>query len=71
MVFDDVKIGDKFRDKQKGIILTVTELTPRGFKYDCTPHHIYPARMGPSLCTSGELYYKEHDYIDWSMYELA
>lgn len=68
MVFDDVKVGDKFRDKKRHITLTVTELTEGGFKYDCTPHHVLPARYGFSEVKSGELFYNFHKYIDWDMF---
>lgn len=68
MIFDDVKIGDQFREKISGRTLTVTELTEKGFKYDVLPHyHAYPARYGPSLVMNGELFVNNpdvHDYWD-------
>lgn len=67
-VFQDVKVGDKFRDIGKGIILTVTAITPEGFKYDCTPHSIYPARFGLSTVTCGELYHIDADFVSWDMF---
>lgn len=68
MIFDDVKVGDKFRDMiTYPTTLTVTELTDRGFKYTCTPYSALPARMGMSTVTGGELYYKDHLYINWDV----
>jgi hypothetical protein len=56
MIFDNVKVGDKFVSKTgtpPGWI-KVTELTDNGFKYECEPYNVYPLRYGPSLATSGE-----------------
>lgn len=58
MVFDNVKVGDRFRPKfnSLGGVITVTRLTSRGFEYTVeTPYHAFPARYGPSLVTGGEL----------------
>jgi hypothetical protein len=66
-VFKDVKVGDKFMDKvHPERIMTVEELTPRGFKYTMfPPYHCLPARMGPSLVVGGELYWIDHPYVSW------
>lgn len=64
-VFANVLVGDRFCEKQTLYFLTVTELTNIGFKYDITPHHIYPARYGPSLVKSGELFWKEFPEQNW------
>lgn len=58
MVFDNVSVGDKFRNLSNGLPrwIRVTELTERGFKYECEPYNVYPARYGPSLCSGGELF---------------
>lgn len=60
-VFEGVKVGDRFKSKlaytyaMEGV-LTVTELTPQGFKYTVEkPYHLFPARYGPSMMKDGEL----------------
>lgn len=60
MIFDDLKVGDTFRQKSGASPswIRVTEITENGFKYVCEPHHVYPARYGPSLVTNGEFYVK-------------
>lgn len=57
MVFDNVRVGDRFKEKQTGRTFEVTDLTVMGFKYKMDqPYHALPARMGPSLVTEGELF---------------
>jgi hypothetical protein len=51
--------GQRFREKSSGRCITVREVTDRGFKYELylgDQYHAYPARMGPSLVTGGEVY---------------
>lgn len=71
MIFDDIKLGDKFRDVQTQRILTVTELTEKGFKYTCEPYQVFPARYGQSTSTGGEVYsnLKEHREFFDRIYE--
>ena len=60
-VFEGIKVGDRFKSTSaynyamEGVI-TVTELTEKGFKYTVEkPYHCFPARYGPSLVEGGEL----------------
>jgi len=69
-VFSNVKVGDRFRDLHTGNVIKVTELTEKGFKYECTPYHALPARYGPSLVKSGEIFNKINPQVSWDhMYE--
>ncbi|MGH7744296.1 MAG: hypothetical protein ACREQ5_05670 [Candidatus Dormibacteria bacterium] len=70
MLFDDVKVGDRFRDKQVYKVMTVTELTERGFNYDIEPYQAFPARYGCNLVTNGELLYKDYPELAecWSIH---
>jgi hypothetical protein len=61
MIFDDVKVGDKYLDKHWNQVLVVTKITENGFEYEVESpkRHLYPARYGPSLHTGGELFVKK------------
>lgn len=62
MIFDNAKVGDRFREVRSGRLIEVTEITVMGFKYKFeVPYHAFPARWGPSLVTEGELYIKNPD----------
>jgi len=56
MIFDNVKVGDQFKEKQTGRIITVTELTEMGCNYICNP---YNCKLGINqfvTVTGGQLY---------------
>jgi len=63
MIFDNVKVGDKFLEKHSNRILTITELTEKGLKYTCEPYSIkigYDAGIPQlGMVSGGELLIKE------------
>lgn len=65
MIFDDVKVGDQFRERNSGRLITVTELSAKGFHYTCEPYSIKIGYNGvvPEFGTvkGGELFVKDHD----------
>lgn len=67
MIFDNVKVGDKFLYKATDEVIEVTELSEKGFKYSVeNPHrHMWPARYGPSLHMGGEMFTKHNGYGDF------
>ena len=40
MIFDDVKVGDQFRESLSRRLITISELTEKGAKYTCDPYGI-------------------------------
>jgi len=66
MIFDNVKVGDKFIRSSDGVLMIVTELIESGFAYTCTPHNPLPIRWGFVPVTSGKLFYKSHPYVEWN-----
>ena len=57
-IFQSVKIGDKFKEKNTGRIITVSELTDKGFNYTCEPYSQKFSNFPPQFGTisGGQLY---------------
>ncbi len=61
MIFNNIKIGDQFKELSSGRVLIVTELTEKGFKYDLDKSYSqklanWPIQFGTIV--GGEIYTK-------------
>ena len=66
MIFDNVKVGDMFKEKSTGRIITVDCMTEKGFKYTCDPYSQKFSNDPPTFgtITGGELYINIEEHLN-------
>jgi hypothetical protein len=70
MVFDDVKVGDQFKEKSTGRLITVTKIESYGIDYTLEPYSIKWGQGVFHTVTGGRLYTKNPDINCWDfLYE--
>lgn len=55
MIFENVKVGDQFKDKATGRILTITGVGPSRVQYTCEPYMVHGDK-GMLIVTGGTLF---------------
>jgi hypothetical protein len=70
LIFDNAKIGDQFKEKSTGRLITVSQIGSYGIDYSCEP---YTQKFGEGVfhtVSGGRLYTKNPDLNCWDfLYE--